>query len=47
MEELDIPNNIIYQVIKNLINEEDDWWSKMSSAEQDAYIKKHPKSKKA
>mgnify|MGYP003115860527 FL=1 len=47
MEELNLPNKVIYEVIKNMINEDEEWWSKLSPEEQEAYIKKHPKSQKA
>lgn len=38
-------NNSINQKPSNL-TEEDDWWSKLSPEEQEAYLKEHPRSQK-
>ena len=46
MEYLNIPTRVIDGFVNNL-TEGEEWWSKMSPEEQDAYIKKHPGSQKA
>ena len=42
-----IKKSQLKELIKQSIIESDKWWSKLSSAEQAAYIKAHPKSQKA
>ena len=42
-----ITRNHLKELIKQSVVEAEDWWNNLSSAEKSAYIKKHPKSKKA
>ena len=42
-----ITRNQLKELIKQSVVEAEDWWNNLSSAEKSAYIKKHPKSKKA
>ena len=46
MEYLQIPERVIDGFVNNM-TEGEEWWSKLSPEEQEAYIKKHPKSQKA
>jgi hypothetical protein len=42
-----ITRNHLKELIKQSVAEAEDWWSKLEPDEKDAYIKAHPKSKKA
>ena len=46
MEYLQIPTRVIDGFVNNM-TEGEEWWSKLSPEEQEAYIKKHPKTQKA
>ena len=45
LDELNLPRKVTEKLLQNL--REEDWWGKLSPEEQSAYIKAHPKSKKA